>query len=136
MKHFGSQHKTSILQHLQGLAFPVAVVGKANCGNSLVEIYKIRMNDFGTLVFNGLTSTIVCSITRQFYVPKIIVSSVKIFSELRFLCKLDHSKGTVRCLACMDHEKIDFDLIEMLIEWILNGNHKVGYIYTVSIHIP
>lgn len=38
----------------------------------------------------------------------------------------DYSKQTIRCLANMDYEKINFDLIVTLLEWIVAGNHQVS----------
>ena len=37
----------------------------------------------------------------------------------------DYSKQTIRTLALMDLEKINYDLVLELLEWIVTGDHEV-----------
>ena len=37
----------------------------------------------------------------------------------------DYRKSTIKAMAIMDHDKINIDLIESAIEWIVEGEHEV-----------
>ena len=37
-----------------------------------------------------------------------------------------YQKTTVKQLAILNHEKVNFDLIEQLIEWICTADHEVS----------
>ena len=37
-----------------------------------------------------------------------------------------YNRATLKTLSKLDFEKINNDLIELLIEWIMEGKHKVG----------
>ena len=38
---------------------------------------------------------------------------------------LDYAKPTIKTLATIDQDKINNDLIEELVVWIVSGNHEV-----------
>ena len=37
----------------------------------------------------------------------------------------DYKQSTIKNLSMMDHEKINNDLIEAVLEWIVDGQHQV-----------
>ena len=37
----------------------------------------------------------------------------------------DYSKSTISSLVAMDHEKINYDLLVAILEWIVAGEHEV-----------
>jgi hypothetical protein len=51
----------------------------------------------------------------------------KILIHASSLLCAESSKRTVRTLAQLDMEKINFDLILALLKWIVGGDHEVKY---------
>ena len=44
---------------------------------------------------------------------------------LKVLLSTDYSKSTITALGVMDHEKINYDLIVAVLEYIVVGEHEV-----------
>ncbi|KAL7302548.1 hypothetical protein TKK_0005184 [Trichogramma kaykai] len=48
----------------------------------------------------------------------------------------EYSENTLKSLYLMDHEKINFELIEHVLEWIVNGEHAYPRTGTILIFLP
>ena len=51
--------------------------------------------------------------------------------EFIFFMVSEYKKSTIKVLATMDQEKINYELIEALLEWIVYGDHEVSTVFRI-----
>lgn len=59
--------------------------------------------------------------------------AVTFMNQIHNYCNLaEYKKSTCKALSMMDLDKINYDLILELMEWIVDGEHQVRFITKIS----
>lgn len=59
--------------------------------------------------------------------------AVTFMNQIHNYCNLaEYKKSTCKALSMMDLDKINYDLILELLEWIVDGEHRVRFITKIS----